>query len=156
MSRQYSFRMHITNDEEAIQLISEQKVFPKVPLVAIKFSVKKDAKFMTNLTLRALDGSHENFDVKMFKGVDKDSIYAIIDMGLESLEKEAEEMGFPVQMVKFSAKVPFSRNFNKQDFLTFMVKDKQQIIINKFDSLFSISTLKQQKVLEKIFPLHMF
>lgn len=40
---------------------------------------------MTNLTLRALDGSHDNFDVKMFTGVDKDSIYAIIDMSLESL-----------------------------------------------------------------------
>jgi hypothetical protein len=34
-------------------------------------------------------------------------------------------MGFPVKMVKFSAKVPFSRSFNKEDFLTFMVKDKQ-------------------------------
>ena len=40
---------------------------------------------MTNLTLRALDGSQENFDVKMFKGVEKDYIYAIIDMDLKSL-----------------------------------------------------------------------
>ncbi len=79
----------------------------------------------------------------MFKGVEKDYIYAIIDMDLKTLQKEAEEMGFPVKMVKFSAKVPFSRSFNKEDFLTFMVKDKQQIIINKFDSLFSISSLKQ-------------
>ena len=42
-------------------------------------------------------------------------------------------------MVNMSAKVPYTKSLKKKDIIPFMVKDKQEIIIKKFDKLFNIA-----------------
>lgn len=77
-------------------------------------------------------------------------------MKWEDVKEEAEDMMFPVKMIKYSAKVPFTLEMKDDEVTPFLIKDKQEIIIRKFDKLFSINDLTKNKVLLKIFPLHNF
>jgi len=83
-------------------------------------------------------------------------MYVLLDMSWEDIKEEAEDMMFPVKMIQHSAKVPFTTKMKDNEVVPFLIKDKQEIIIRKFDKLFSINDLTKNKVLLKIFPLHNF
>lgn len=68
-------------------------------------------------------------------------MYVLLDMGYKEIKEEAEDMNFPVKMIKYSAKVPFTEELKENEVLPFLIKDRQEIIISKFDKLFSINDL---------------
>lgn len=105
----------------------------------LKLSIKDDLmKLWTNDILQQLQKS---FCVSCFKGLDTEYIYAILDMSNSDLREEAEEIGIPVKLSNLSAKISFDREVPEEYILPFFNKDRQEIIIQKFDKLFNISFL---------------
>jgi hypothetical protein len=61
--------------------------------------------------------------MSIFKGVDADTIFVVLNLTEEDLEKEATAIGFPVKLHSISAKAPFSPE-NKGNIEPFLPKDK--------------------------------
>jgi hypothetical protein len=59
------------------------------------------------MILRQLQSA--KFELNCFKGVDQNRLFVLLDMKIEDIEEEAEDMMFPVKIIKESAKVPFDR-----------------------------------------------
>jgi hypothetical protein len=75
--------------------------------------------------------------MSVFKGVDADTIFVVLNLAQDDLEKEATAIGFPAKLHSISAKAPF-RPENKGNIEPFLPKDKQKIMVQKIDTLFNI------------------
>jgi hypothetical protein len=95
---------------------------PHLPLVAMRFNISTPIlREKLNSILRQLNSSC--FKMSVFKGVDAHTIFVVLNLTDEDLEKEATAIGFPAMLHSISAKAPFSPE-NKGNIEPFLPKDK--------------------------------
>jgi hypothetical protein len=95
---------------------------PHLPLVAMRFNISTPIlREKLNSILRQLNSSC--FKMSVFTGVDAHTIFVVLNLTDEDLEKEATAIGFPAMLHSISAKAPFSPE-NKGNIEPFLPKDK--------------------------------
>lgn len=72
----------------------------------MKFNVSNGIlKDKLNAILRQLNSS--SFIISVFKGVEPNNLFVILNLSNEDLEKEATAIGFLTKSYRLSAKIPF-------------------------------------------------
>ena len=96
-----------------------------------------------------------NFEVKMFPAVENPSevFFVIIDFSQEDLEKQAEQLKYPMKLTNKMLKYKYMIIF-KDQYEPFRSKDAQEIISQTFKKQINIKDLEKRGVIISTFLLH--
>lgn len=83
-----------------------------------------------------------NFNVRIFKAVNRHEYFVTLTLTEEELIKEAVMSCYQVKVQNFSLKVPFSEKL-KKDLVPFISQDVQILTKKKLERVFNLEDLKK-------------
>ena len=129
------------------------KIYP-IPLVVLDLNNNSLTKASINLIMKI--GISEKLEIELMEHIDNSRIYILINITEEYFFEQAEKEKLHIKLLKKNLKLPFENDpkyiSNVEPFLS---RHYQYIIIKTISNLFDIEMLKEQKILNDIFLIHL-
>ena len=132
---------------------NSNKIYP-IPLVVLDLNNNSLTKASINLIMKI--GISEKLEIELMEQTDNSRIYILINITEEYFFEQAEKEKLHIKLLKKNLKLPFENDpkyiSNVEPFLS---RHYQYIIMKTISNLFDIEMLKEQKILNDIFLIHL-
>ena len=151
----YAGYYYLKNKLFKINLIkkNKKKIYP-LPLVVLDVNNNESTKSSINLIMKM--GISENLEIELMQHIDETHLYILINITDEYFYQQAEKEKLHIKLLKKNLKLPFEDDpkyiSNVEPFLS---RHYQYIIVKTISNLFDIEMLKEQKILNDIFLIHL-
>ena len=129
------------------------KIFP-MPLVILDLNNNSSTRTSINLIMKI--SLSENLEIELMQNIDNTRIYILINITQEYFFEQAEKEKLHLKLLKKNLKLPFE---NDPKYISkvepFLSRHYQFIILKTISNLFDIDLLKEQKILNDIFLVHL-
>ena len=129
------------------------KIYP-LPLVILDLNNNSSTRASINLIMKI--GLSEKLEIKLMQNIDDSRIYILINITDEYFFDQAEKEKLHIKLLKKNLKLPFE---NDPEYISnvepFLSRYYQLIIVKTISNLFDIQMLKEQKILNDIFLIHL-